>query len=236
MRLLLPDRHRAGRGRHLYYARNDAPLGRVAPDGTNLGIVGTLFQVNGGGVAAHGDDLWISDFNDHGVWRYDIPTDALTEFPAPGTTPLDVAVDSGGIVWFADGDGTIGRLDPATGAVTTTPVPGFPREVGIASDGSVWFTQRFTPQGVGRLDPATSSVTVFPLDGEPLSLAPTGDGGMWVTRSTAGNVVRIAGDGTVTFSSKALKGSEPWGSTVAPNGDPWFAMLSANKIGRLVLA
>jgi virginiamycin B lyase len=220
---------------NLYYTRNDAPLGRVAPDGTNLGIVGTLFQFNGGGVGASGDDLWITDFNNLSVWRYDIPTDTLTEFPAPGTTPLDVAVDAGGTVWFADGNGAIGRLDPTTGAVTTTPVPGFPREIAVASDGTVWFTERFTPQGVGRLVPATSEVTVFPLDGGPLSLAATASGGMWVTRSTAGNVVRVESDGTVSFSSKAIKGSEPWGITVASNGHPWFAMLSADKIGHLVL-
>ncbi len=220
---------------NLYYTRNDAPLGRVAPDGTNLGIVGTLFQFNGGGVAAHADDLWITDFNNLSVWRYDIPTDTLTEFPAPGTLPLDVAVDSDGIVWFTDGNGAIGRLDPATGVVTTTPVPGFPREISIASDGTVWFTERFTPQGVGRLDPATSAVTVFPLDGGPLSLAPTATGGMWVTRTTAGNIVRLESTGTVTLSSKVVKGSEPFGITVAPDGDPWFAMLSADKIGHLDL-
>ena len=224
-----------GSDRNLYYTRNDAPLGRVAPDGTDLGIVGTLFQFNGGGVAAHGDDLWITDFNGLSVWRYDIPTDTLTEFAAPGTLPLDVAVDSAGIVWFTDGNGAIGRLDPATGVISTTPVPGFPREISIASDGSVWFTERFTPQGVGRLDPVTSAVTVSPLDGGPLSLAPTSNGGMWVTRTTAGNVVRVESDGTVTFSSKVVKGSEPFGSTVAADGDPWFAMLSADKIGHLDL-
>jgi virginiamycin B lyase len=220
---------------NLYYTRNDAPLGKVAPDGTDLGIVGEFFQFNGGGVAAHGDDLWITDFNGLSVWRYDIPTDTLTEFPAPGTLPQDVAVDADGTVWFSDGNGAIGRLDPATGAVTTTPVPGFPREISIASDGSVWFTERFTPQGVGRLDPATSAVTVYPLDGGPQSLAPTASGGMWVTRSTAGNVVRMESDGTVSLSTKTVKGSEPWGITVASNGHPWFAMLSADKIGHLVL-
>jgi streptogramin lyase len=30
--------------------------------------------------------------------------------------------------------------------------------------------------------------------------------------------------------SKVVRGSEPFGITVAPNGDPWFTMLSADKI------
>ncbi len=220
---------------NLYYTRNDATFGRVAPDGTDLGVVGGIFSPNGSGAAAHGDDVWTADFNNDSLWRYDIPTDTLTEFPAPGTLPLDVAVDSAGIVWFADGNGAIGRLDPATGVVTTTPVASSPREISIASDGTVWFTARFTPQGVGRLDPATSAISFFPLDGGPLSLAPTANGGMWVTRTTAGNVVRVESNGTVSFSSKVVKGSEPWGITVAPDGDPWFAMLSADKIGHLDL-
>jgi streptogramin lyase len=35
--------------------------------------------------------------------------------------------------------------------------------------------------------------------------------------------------------SKAIKGSEPTGITVAPNGDPWFTMMSANKIATFQL-
>ena len=39
----------------------------------------------------------------------------------------------------------------------------------------------------------------------------------------------------MSFSSKVVKDSEPFGITVAADGDPWFAMLSADKIGRLDL-
>jgi streptogramin lyase len=35
--------------------------------------------------------------------------------------------------------------------------------------------------------------------------------------------------------TKAIKGSEPIGITVAPDGNPWYTMLSADKIGTLQL-
>jgi streptogramin lyase len=34
---------------------------------------------------------------------------------------------------------------------------------------------------------------------------------------------------------KAVKGSGPFGITVAPNRDPWYTMMAANKIATLQL-
>lgn len=39
----------------------------------------------------------------------------------------------------------------------------------------------------------------------------------------------------VITEGKAVKGSEPFGITVAPDGDPWYTMLSAGKIATLQL-
>src|SRR5918998_2286310 len=182
----------------LYFTKNDASLGRITTDGTVLSDIPGVFSSNGNGLDAHADDIWFADFNNHSVWRYDIPTETFTEFPAPNTVPLDVAVGANGTVWFTDGNGQIGRLDldspaSATGIVTEIDVEGFPREINIASDGAVWFTERFTPQAVGRIDPATNEVTLFPADGGPLDIAPAGpDGSMWFTRTTGGNIARIS--------------------------------------------
>ena len=35
--------------------------------------------------------------------------------------------------------------------------------------------------------------------------------------------------------AKAVKGSGPFGITVAPNGNPWYTMMAANKIATLQL-
>jgi streptogramin lyase len=222
----------------LYFTKNDASLGRITTDGTVLPDIPEPFSSNGNGLDAHGDDIWFTDFNNHSVWRYNIPTDAFTEFPAPTTIPVDVAVAPDGIAWFTDANGQIGRLDPTTGDVSEIDVEGFPREINIASDGAVWFTERFS-QAVGRFNPVPSpnanDVRLFQVDGGPEDIAPAADGSMWITRFDAGNIARITPEGVITTQSKAVKGGGPFGITVAPNGDPWFTMLGADKIATFKL-
>ena len=131
----------------------------------------------------------------------------------------------------------IGRLDPASGDVTLTPTNLVPRQLTIAADGDIWFTARFTAQGVGRLVPApgtaTGEVTEFPLANVgPQGIAASPDGTVWFTQTTKGNIARITDAGVVT-EAKVVKNSEPFGITVTSNGDPWYTMLEANKIARL---
>jgi streptogramin lyase len=59
------------------------------------------------------------------VWRYHLANGPFTWFP--GSDPADGAVDAVGNAWFtqpgdvnAPGTSNIGRIDAATGAVTTT--------------------------------------------------------------------------------------------------------------------
>jgi virginiamycin B lyase len=223
----------------LYFTKNDAPLGRITTSGQVLPDAGPPFAFNGNGLAAHGNLIWITDFNNHVLWSYNVVTGVFTQFapPTAGSTPFDVAVDSSGIVWFTDaGNNFIDRLDPATGVITETPVSGSPRQIAIATNGDVWFTERFTPQAVGRLVPATNAVTLFPLatDPGPEDIAAAGDGSMWFSQDTAGNVARISAAGLIT-QGKVVNNSEPSGITVAPNGDPWYTDLAGNKIVHLAL-
>ena len=227
-----------GPGGTLYFTSNDASLGSISTAGQQLASV-PLPNSNalGGNLAVHGDDVWITDFNNDSLWRYHITSGQFTQFPVP--EPADVAVDSLGRVWFtAPLDGAIDRLDPATGAVTSTDAGGLiPRELAVATDGQVWFTARFTPQGVGRLNPDTNphEVTTFPLtDVGPEGIAASPAGPMWFTQTTKGNIASIDNAGVIT-ETKTVKGSEPFGITVAPNGNPWYTMMSANKIATVLL-
>jgi len=190
-----------------------------------------------GDLAVHGSDVWFTDFNNDSLWRYSITAGQFTQFPVP--EPGDVVVDDAGGVWFtAPLEGSVDRLDPATGAVQAFPVPDglTPRQLTIAADGQIWFTSRFVPQGVGRLDPATGTVTTFPTPSNPgpEGIAASPDGTVWFTQTTKGNIARIDNAGVIT-EAKAVKGSQPLGITVALNGDPWYTMLSADKIATLQL-
>ena len=109
-----------------------------------------------------------------------------------------------------------------------------PHSITVAADGQVWFNARFTPQAVGRLDPATGGVTIFPTPSNPgpEGIAASADGTVWFTQVTKGNIARIDNAGVIT-EAKAVKGSEPFGITVASNDDPWYTMFAANKVATL---
>jgi streptogramin lyase len=76
-------------------------------------------------------------------------------------------------MWFTDpAAGTIGRLDPATGAITqysADQLPGTrPDAIVAGPDGAMWFTSPPAPNAgdtqaaIGRTDPATGAITEYP--------------------------------------------------------------------------
>jgi streptogramin lyase len=236
-----------GPGGILYITSNDPTLMRfdVATQSFEAPVQMPNTSALGGNLAVSATDVWITDFNNDVVWRYQLSNGLFTSFPV--TDPADVAVDVAGNAWFtqpgdvnAPGTSNIGRIDAATGAVTTIPTTDgsttvTPRSVTVASDGQVWFTARFTPQAVGRLNPANNSVTLFPVTNTgPSDIAASPDGTVWFTQETNGNAANITNAGVIT-QGKTVKGSGPFGITVTPNGDPWYTMMAANKIATLQL-
>jgi len=236
-----------GPGGVLYLTSNDPTLMRfnVATQSFEAPVQMPNTSALGGNLAVSGTDVWITDFNNDMVWRYTLSTGKFTSYPA--ADPADVVVDAAGNAWFTEpgdvnaaGTSSIGRIDATTGTVTRTPTTDgsttvAPRSITVASDGQVWFTARFTPQAVGRVNPSDSSVTLFPLTNTgPEAIAAAADGTVWFTQQTAGNAARISNAGVIT-EGKTVKGSEPFGITLAPTGDPWYALMAANKIATLQL-
>jgi streptogramin lyase len=236
-----------GPGGILYITSNDPTLMRfnVTTQSFETPVQMPNTSALGGNLAVSATDVWITDFNNDAVWRYQISSGQFTPFSV--VDPADVAVDAAGNAWFtqpgdvnAPGTSNIGRIDATTGAVTLTPTTDgsstvAPRGITVAADGQVWFTARFTPHAVGRLNPAGNSVTLFLVANTgPSGIAASPDGSVWFTQELKGNAARITNAGVIT-EGKAVKGSLPFGITVAPNGDPWYAMMSANKIATLQL-
>ena len=248
-----------GPGNVLYFTSNDG-LGRITTAGVVQPFIQAPFSVGGMELDAQGGNIWITDFNGDSLWRYEVASGVFTRFPivAEGDflDPTDVAVDGSGLVWFgARGvEGVIGRLDPAVRDkrntpepenVTTFPVAGDPNGVEIATDGKVWFTDRFNST-VGFLDPVNGNlVRQFPTltpDAGPQQIAAASDGSMWFTQANVGNAANITAAGVVTEAGKAV-GRNPRSGLEAAQGiavlpgaggeSVWFTMPAWNQIASL---
>jgi streptogramin lyase len=57
---------------------------------------------------------------------------------------------------------------------------------------------------------------------------------VWFTQETSGSAARITNTGVIT-EAKTVKGSGPFGITVAADGNPWYTMMAANKVATLQL-
>jgi virginiamycin B lyase len=257
----------SGPGNQLFVSNNSAGLWTITTDGVVDFVLpqradGSPVTYALGPLTSDGDDLWGATSNIpvpgepdvRGIWRYDVPTGEFTEFVVSGAVG-EVVVDAQGLVWFT-AESAIGRFDPATGATATAPVPdeitpgGQPATISslvVASDGNVWFTDRFN-HAVGHLDPANSSVKQFATltpEAGPQDIAAADDGSVWFAQARVGNVARVTPDGVITEAGKAV-GDDPRSgledalgvavrpARVGPDGaeaeSVWFTMQAANKI------
>ncbi len=120
--------------------------------------------------------IFISVMSGNKVARFDPRTRTYREWDMPaGHRPHGVLVDRQGIVWTTgNGNGTIGRLDPATGKVTEFRTPsggGGPHTLVISEDGgTIWFTMQ-SGDKVASLDTRTGAIKEYPISGGPYGLA-----------------------------------------------------------------
>src|SRR5687768_176580 len=77
----------------LYFTSNEPILGRITTSGVFLApIPMPESDVLAGDLAVNGNEIWITDFNNDSLWRYNVTDGQFTQFPVP--EPADVAVDS----------------------------------------------------------------------------------------------------------------------------------------------
>jgi virginiamycin B lyase len=172
------------------------------------------------------------------------PTGAVTlairEFTVPaGSHPHDVAPAVDGGVWYTgQAAGTMGHLDPATGAIHQIRLgPGSaPHGVIVGPDGAPWITDGGL-NAIVRVDPATDAVRIFPLpddrpDANLNTAAFDGDGTLWFT-GQAGIYGRLdPSDGEIAVFDDP-DGRGPYGITATPAGDVWYASLAGSHIARI---
>jgi len=154
-----------------------------------------------------------------------------------GTHPHDVAPAADGGVWFtAQATGELGWLDPATGAVLRIPLGAgsAPHGVIVGPDGAAWITEGGL-NAIVRYDPLARRLTEFPVPRRNANLNTAvfdPDGVLWFT-GQAGIYGRLDPAEGVVRTWEAPRGAGPYGITITPAGEVYYASLAGNHIARI---
>ena len=171
----------------------------------------------------------------------------VTEYELPDRSsihgnPGGIATGNDGALWFTEQLGNrIDRLDPATGRITSYPVPSAAGPVGLVAlagggaNGSLWFGQAGK---IGRIATGSGAVTMFDAaaantpGGEGVAVSPL-DKAVWFTESRAGKLGRMTPRGDLTEIPVPRADAGLTRIAVDATGRVWFTEASANRIGRL---
>lgn len=179
--------------------------------------------------------IFIAVMQGNKVARFDPATLTFKEWDLlPKHHPHGLLVDRRGIVWTTgNGNGTIGRLDPASGKMREFRTPsggGGPHTLVISDDGStIWFTLQ-SGNRIGRLDTASGQITEYPTSGGPYGITLDRQGRVWFCRM-GDDRLGILDPVTGTMSELTLpKGSRPRRMATAPDGSLWVTLYGHNKL------
>ena len=164
----------------------------------------------------------------------------VREFDVPaGSHPHDVSPAADGGIWYTgQGNGVLGHLDPATGAIREIPLRSgsVPHGVITGPDDAAWVTDGGL-NAIVRVDAVTNEVRVFPLPAdrpnENLNTAVfdrsgilwfTGQSGIYGRLDPTTGTMRVFDD---------AEGRGPYGITATPTGEVWYASLAGSHIARI---
>lgn len=150
----------------------------------------------------------------------------------------DVAPAEDGTVWWtAQGNGELGRFDPSTGKSQQFPLGAgsAPHGVIIGPDGAAWVTDGGL-NAIVRVDNISGAVRVFPLPSNwpnvNLNTAVFANGILWFTGQN-GIYGRLDPSNGSMQVFDAPRGHGPYGITVTPGGQVFYASLAGNHIAQI---
>ena len=185
--------------------------------------------------------------NDGSDWSLGTPSVLI-----PGWGVHDAWLDLDGQLWFTcnipNRRTTIGKIDPASGAVKLFKVPALnglaAQTHGMTRDpkGIIWFNVNNGRGGLGRLDPKTERIDVYM---PPQGMSPTG-GATTVDYDGKGKIWSSAPDGALRFDPETETFTEfksvtfktpngtgiTYGAAGDRNGNGWWAEMTLDTIGK----
>lgn len=168
------------------------------------------------------------------IARFDTKTRQFYEWDLPpGAHPHGLLVDRAGMVWYTgNGNGTIGKLAPATGKVTEYKTPsggGGPHTIVAADDGTLWFSMQ-SGNRIGRLDPKSGTIVEYNVSGGPYGVALDRAGNLWACGLSGDKLVRVdAKTGQVSELTTGRR-SGPRRIAAAPDGMLWVVTYGTNQL------
>jgi streptogramin lyase len=161
--------------------------------------------------------------------------DKIFEIPgASAGAPHDPAVDSKGVAWWTDQNGSrIGFWDPATDMSMVWPTPTQPCNThGLVPDSkdNIWYTGQGCNK-LGYLDRATNMITEYPAGGSAPHTPVIVDGIVWYTLQGSAQIGRLDPQAPAGMQVRTFNvGPGPYGIWVAPNKHLWVALHATNQI------
>ncbi len=188
--------------------------------------------------AAFDGTIYMAVPNDNKILHYDPRSKAYREWEMPpGHLPNSVMVDRAGTLWSAGfGNGTIGRIRPATGMIAEFAVPsggGGPHSLALSEDGeTIWFTMQ-TGDKIGSLDTATGRIAELDTSGSPTGITLDLEGNVWWCRSADNKLGRLE-PRTGRISEIDLgRGSRPRRIAIAADGSLWVTLYGKSQFARI---
>jgi virginiamycin B lyase len=182
--------------------------------------------------------IFIAVMRGNKVARFDPASQGFREWDLPpGHHPHGLLVDRRGIVWTTgNGNGTIGRLDPASGEIREFRTPsggGGPHTLVISDDGAtIWFTMQ-SGNRIGRLDTATGRIAEYPSSGGPYGIALDQSGQVWFCRM-GDDKLGVLDPATGAMAELALPdGARPRRLAAAPDGSLWVTLYGSGRLAQI---
>lgn len=171
-----------------------------------------------------------------------VPGDLAIRFedwavPTLGQRPRDpVEGPDGAIWWVGQWADILGRIDPASGAMTEYALPpgARPHSVEVGPDGGIWYSGNKNAT-MGRLDPVTGEITEFtmpdPAARDPHTHVFDAEGILWFSLQHSNRIGRLdPATGATRLVEAPTPGSRPYGVKIAADGTVWVACNGSNRL------